>query len=247
MASGCDGVYVFNIEGSFLHQVAGIDPLRTKGRETIRFAADRGSGGYRPWKYLKDGGRFNNLPKIDPGEPLRVKPGETCTFEMFVAGDSLVDAPNATAKVLTNLKLDEAVAFTCNGRSFEATQPRAGVFVYALPVDALKPGMNAFSVTFPQNVGKNTTFNDFVLRIIPNAVEERPTVNSGQSQADILWTRVIAQEKGRQCSWPTVAKARDGSLVAVFSGDREAHICPWGKVQMVRSTASLRCLTDVSS
>ena len=174
MASGCDGVYVFNIEGSFLHQVAGIDPLRTKGRETIRFAADRGSGGYRPWKYLKDGGRFNNLPKIDPGEPLRVKPGETCTFEMFVAGDSLVDAPNATAKVLTNLKSDEAVAFTCNGRSFEATQPRAGVFVYTLPADALRPGMNAFSVTFPQTADTGTTFNDFVLRIIPSVKRKQP-------------------------------------------------------------------------
>ena len=167
MASGCDGVYVFNIEGTFLHEVAGIDPLRTKGRETIRFAADRGSGGYRPWRYLKDGGRFINLPKIDPGEPQRVKPGETCAFELFVAGDSLVGAPNATAKVLTNLKLDEAVAFTCNGRSFEATQPRDGVFVYTLPADALKAGMNVFSVTFPQNAGKDATFNDFVLRIIP--------------------------------------------------------------------------------
>ena len=29
--------------------------------------------------------------------------------------------------------------------------------------------------------------------------------------------------------------AADGSIIAVFSGDREAHICPWGKVQMVKS------------
>lgn len=59
---------------------------------------------------------------------------------------------------------------------------------------------------------------------------------AGGAQAEILWTRVIASEKGRQCSWPSVARASDGSLVAVFSGDREAHICPWGKVQMVKST-----------
>ena len=32
------------------------------------------------------------------------------------------------------------VAFACNGRPFEATQPRAGVFVYTLPADELKPG-----------------------------------------------------------------------------------------------------------
>ena len=53
--------------------------------------------------------------------------------------------------------------------------------------------------------------------------------------AEVLWTKVIASEKGRMCAWPTVAKAKDGSLVAVFSGDREAHVCPWGKVQMVKS------------
>ena len=41
----------------------------------------------------------------------------------------------------------------------------------------------------------------------------------GQSyvKADILWTKVIASEKGRQCSWPTVAKTKDGALVVVFS------------------------------
>ena len=167
MASGCDGVYVFNIEGSFLHQVADIDPLRTKGRETIRFAADRGSGGYRPWRYLKDGGRFINLPKIDPGEPRRVKPGETCAFEMFVAGDSLAGATKATAKVLTNLKAGEKVAFACNGRPFEMAEFRPGVFVCPFPANALKAGANAFSVTFQQTAGKGTTFNDFALRIIP--------------------------------------------------------------------------------
>ena len=36
-----------------------------------------------------------------------------------------------------------------------------------IPADALKAGMNAFSVTFPQTAGKGTTFNDFALRIIP--------------------------------------------------------------------------------
>ena len=57
----------------------------------------------------------------------------------------------------------------------------------------------------------------------------------GADNAEILWTRVIASEEGRQCSWPSVAKCADGSVVVVFSGDREAHICPWGKVQMVKS------------
>jgi hypothetical protein len=85
---------------------------------------------------------------------------------MFVAGDSLVDAPNATAKVLTSLKAGEKVAFACNGRPFDMREFRPGVFVCPLPAGALKAGMNAFSVTFPQTAGKDATLNDFALRII---------------------------------------------------------------------------------
>jgi hypothetical protein len=32
-----------------------------------------------------------------------------------------------------------------------------------------------------------------------------------------------------------VARTKAGELVAVFSGDRDAHICPWGKTHLVRS------------
>lgn len=61
-------------------------------------------------------------------------------------------------------------------------------------------------------------------------------VSAAWCAPSVAWTKVIAREEGRQCSWPSVAKCRDGSLVVVFSGDREAHICPWGKVQMVKSS-----------
>ena len=122
---------------------------------------------------MKDGGRFITLPKIDPGEPLRVKPGETCAFEMFVAGDSLVGAPNATAKVLSNLKSGDKIAFSCNGRPFEMSEFRPGVFVCRLPVEALRAGKNAFAVTFSQNVFGKVTFNDFVLRIVPQGGQQK--------------------------------------------------------------------------
>ncbi len=70
------------------------------------------------------------------------------------------------------------------------------------------------------------------------AVVAATHVAAAGESAEILWTRVIAAEEGRQCSWPSVAKSADGSIVVVFSGDREAHICPWGKVQMVKSVDS---------
>ena len=51
-----------------------------------------------------------------------------------------------------------------------------------------------------------------------------------------LWTRTIAREPGRYIGWPTVATLRDGTLIAVFSGDRDWHADPYGKIQFVKST-----------
>ena len=57
-----------------------------------------------------------------------------------------------------------------------------------------------------------------------------------QARAEIIWTKPICKEPGRYIGWPTVCRAKNGDLLAVFSGDRDEHVCPWGKVQMVRSS-----------
>lgn len=44
-----------------------------------------------------------------------------------------------------------------------------------------------------------------------------------------------AVEPDRYLGWPTVAQTRDGELIVAFSGDRDAHVCPWGKTQLIRS------------
>ncbi len=63
-------------------------------------------------------------------------------------------------------------------------------------------------------------------------LREAPKV---QARAEILWTRTICREEGRYIGWPTVCRLKNGEIIAVFSGDREAHVCPFGKVQLVRS------------
>jgi sialidase-1 len=35
--------------------------------------------------------------------------------------------------------------------------------------------------------------------------------------------------------WPTLARRRDGELLAVCSGGRESHVCPFGRVELMRS------------
>jgi hypothetical protein len=58
---------------------------------------------------------------------------------------------------------------------------------------------------------------------------------AGSYGVKIISTRVVCEQPGRYIGWPSVARLRSGGLVAVFSGDRDAHVCPWGKTQMVRS------------
>lgn len=56
-----------------------------------------------------------------------------------------------------------------------------------------------------------------------------------QTHAKILWTKPICKEPGRYLGWPTVCRRKSGELIAVFSGDRTAHVSPDGKVELVRS------------
>ena len=57
-----------------------------------------------------------------------------------------------------------------------------------------------------------------------------------QARAEIKWVKPICVEKDRYIGWPSVCRLANGDVMAVFSGDRDQHICPWGKVQMIRST-----------
>lgn len=57
-----------------------------------------------------------------------------------------------------------------------------------------------------------------------------------QARAEIVWARPICVETNRYIGWPSVACLKNGDVVAVFSGDRDAHVDPYGKVQLVRST-----------
>ena len=68
-----------------------------------------------------------------------------------------------------------------------------------------------------------------------NPERDYPVAPKRQALADILWTKPICIEEGRYIGWPTVIVTQKGTLLAAFSGDRDAHICPWGKVEIVRS------------
>ena len=59
-----------------------------------------------------------------------------------------------------------------------------------------------------------------------------------QPIATIDWTKPICKQPGRYIGWPSICRRADNELLVVFSGDRSQHVCPWGKVQLVRSSDS---------
>jgi len=49
-------------------------------------------------------------------------------------------------------------------------------------------------------------------------------------------TKVISHQPNLYNGWPTVARRRNGELLLVCSGGRESHVCPYGRVELMRST-----------
>ena len=55
------------------------------------------------------------------------------------------------------------------------------------------------------------------------------------SNYSVHWGKPICKEPGNYVAWPTIARRPDGELLVVFSGDREEHVCPYGKTELIRS------------
>jgi len=47
--------------------------------------------------------------------------------------------------------------------------------------------------------------------------------------------RTISLQPNKYHGWPTLTRRSDGGLLVVCSGGREAHVCPFGRVEFIRS------------
>ena len=54
--------------------------------------------------------------------------------------------------------------------------------------------------------------------------------------ATIHWSKPICKEPDDYLGWGTIARKAEGELLAVFSGRRESHWCPYGVNEIIRST-----------
>lgn len=51
----------------------------------------------------------------------------------------------------------------------------------------------------------------------------------------IIEHRTLCRQPGRYVGWPGIGRTVDGTIHVAFSGDRDAHVCPYGKVFLTRS------------
>ncbi|MEA3211761.1 MAG: sialidase [Chthoniobacter sp.] len=80
--------------------------------------------------------------------------------------------------------------------------------------------------TFLRRVGVAAAVTAFGIRRRAQAAAPGVTVED---------TRVISLEPEYYHGWPTLARRRNGSLILAYSGGREAHVCPFGRVESMVS------------
>jgi hypothetical protein len=54
-------------------------------------------------------------------------------------------------------------------------------------------------------------------------------------RAQVLSKSVISKQPHLYHGWPTIGRRLGGGLLLVYSGGREAHVCPFGRVELMRS------------
>lgn len=51
----------------------------------------------------------------------------------------------------------------------------------------------------------------------------------------VLESKVISRQPHLYHGWPTITRRRNGQLIVAYSGSREGHVCPFGRVEIIVS------------
>lgn len=58
---------------------------------------------------------------------------------------------------------------------------------------------------------------------------------AAEPRAVIHETKIISQQPEYYHGWPTLVRCRNGELLLLYSGGREDHVCPFGRLELMRS------------
>jgi hypothetical protein len=134
---------------------------------------------------------------------------------------------NDAGKVWANGKL---VINYPTGRSAEPSQN-------IVPL-TLQKGINTILLKIDQLGGEWGAYVQIYSQKAQKIYDDKKNNLQAQSykNAQIMETKVIWKQENRYIGWPSITQTSSGELLAVFSGNRDGHVCPYGIVQMIRSS-----------
>ena len=169
MASGMDGVNLFNIE-YFSHglqkDVMRRDIRDLDGVDKLYFGTYVGGGGYMPQHFLVGGMDYWKTTGVNPAHPTALGAGATHQFELIV-GDDFAAArrkgvePRIEVQVLTDLPDTALPSVTVNGRALEGGTAKDGIATFPADDALFAKGVNQIEIT----VSEATTLRDFAMRV----------------------------------------------------------------------------------
>jgi hypothetical protein len=60
--------------------------------------------------------------------------------------------------------------------------------------------------------------------------------NDAELTAVVHETKTISQDSQHYHGWPTLVRRSNGELILLYSGGREDHVCPFGRLELMRSS-----------
>ena len=169
MASGMDGVNLFNIE-YFGHEnqryIMSHDIRDLDGIDKTYFGTYVGGGGYLPQSFLVGGMDYWKMTGVNPAYPEKLAKGARHKFE-FVFGDDLAAAKRKgkTAKVdvrvLTDLKGTASPNVKVRGKTLAGATQKDGMATFFVDDRCFVKGANAVEVIAPDDM----TLYDFSVHV----------------------------------------------------------------------------------
>lgn len=169
MASGMDGVNLFNIE-YFNHddqrRIMNRDIRDLEGCDKLYFATYVGGGGYLPQSFLVDGTNYLKKTGLNPAQAISLAKGSCHSFE-FICGDDFVVAekrglaPQIELLLLTDRKEGGRPVISLNGRNLAGGTRVDDLIVHDLDPRQFVKGVNAVTITAAESM----VLHDFAVRV----------------------------------------------------------------------------------
>lgn len=169
MASGMDGVNLFNIE-YFNHEaqreIMRHDIRDLDGIDKTYFGTYVGGGGYMPESFLVGGRGFWKTTGVNPAFPVKLAEGEGHEFE-FVFGDDLAAArrkglvPRIEVRVLTDLEGVRPPTLRIRGTELAGGAQKEGVATFVADDATFAKGANLVEIVAPEAM----TLHDFSVTV----------------------------------------------------------------------------------